>query len=381
MKIGKHELRLERRLAPLAGGDAAKISLVAILVGLALFSIIFILADVNPLSAYKTLFSYAFTSPYGLSATANRFVYLLLCTLAFIIPFRAGLWNIGMTGQLYFGALGAFGVLYAFTGAWAPPTPDPGVSSGLVILLMILVAALCGAGFAAIAGFLKGRFNVNEIVTTIMLNFIALWFVRYMIFGGGPFMNPGGRSESFNVPPSARLSSISVGDVSIPLTIFLAIGIAVLLYFLFTKTKLGYQIKAFGHNPTAARYSGVSPLKITLLVFIIGGMIAGLAGYHYFGGPGGSGYNKIQRNFYLIGDLAFYGIVCGLISLGNPLSAIPVSLFFGGLTTGTRYIQGQFHMAFGLDYALLGVLMILLVAFQFFSRYRIVWTKKLKGGG
>lgn len=190
-------------------------------------------------------------------------------------------------------------------------------------------------------------------------------------------MNPGGRSESFNVAPSACPPLIW----GVPFTIFLALGIAVLLYFLLAKTKIGYQIKALGHNPAAARYSGMSPLKITLLVFIIGGAIAGIAGYHYFGGPCGAGLDKIQRNFYLIGDLAFYGIICGLISLGNPLAAIPVSLFFGGLTVGIRDVQGKFHMAFGLDYALLAVLMITIVAFQFFYRYKIIRTKEPKGRG
>lgn len=368
-------MRLERRLASITGWGAAKISILAVIVGLALFSILFILAGVNPLSAYQHIFSYAFMSSHGLTMTINRFIFLLLCTLAFILPLKAGLWNIGMTGQFYFGALGAFAVLYAFGAVWVPGAPDPGLSPWIVIPLMIIAAALCGAAVAAIAGFLKGRLNVNEIVATIMLNFVALWLVRYMIFAGGPFMNPGGRSESFNVAPSACPPLIW----GVPFTIFLALGIAVLLYFLLAKTKIGYQIKALGHNPAAARYSGVSPFKITLLVFIIGGAIAGIAGYHYFGGPCGAGLDKIQRNFYLIGDLAFYGIVCGLVSLGNPLAAIPAALFFGGLTVGARDVQGKFHMAFGLDYALLGILMITLVAFQFFYRYKIVRMKKPKG--
>lgn len=377
MRIGRYKLRLERRLAPITGWGAAKISILAVIVGLALFSILFILAGVNPLSAYQHIFSYAFMSSHGLTMTINRFIFLLLCTLAFILPLKAGLWNIGMTGQFYFGALGAFAVLYAFGAVWVPGAPDPGLSPAIVIPLMIIAAALCGVAVAAIAGFLKGKLNVNEIVVTIMLNFVALWLVRSMIFAGGPFMNPGGRSESFNVAPSACPPLIW----GVPFTIFLALGIAVLLYFLLAKTKIGYQIKALGHNPAAARYSGVSPFKITLLVFIIGGAIAGIAGYHYFGGPCGAGLDKIQRNFYLIGDLAFYGIICGLVSLGNPLAAIPTALFFGGLTVGARDVQGKFQMAFGLDYALLGILMITLVAFQFFYRYKIVRMKKPKGGG
>lgn len=362
MRIGSYELKLEKRLA-LIGWQAAIISILAIIFALALFSIIFVLAEVNPLSAYREIFSYAFANPYGLPLTINRFIFLLLCTSAFIIPFRAGLWNIGMTGQLYAGALAAFAILFAFGGKALPP---PDLSPAILIPLMLIAAAVGGAGLGAIAGFLKGKLDTNEIVVTMMLNFVASWLVAHMIKEGGPFMNPGGRGESFELPPSVYAPLI----MGVPFTIFLALGVAVLLYFLFAKTKIGYQIKAHGHNPAAARYAGISPFRISLLVYILGGAVAGLAGYHYFAAV--PGVYKIARNYGYFGDLAFYGIICGLISLGNPLAAIPVALLFGGLSIGGRFVQGKLHMSFGVDYALLGVLMITLVAFQFFYRYKLV---------
>jgi simple sugar transport system permease protein len=102
----------------------------------------------------------------------------------------------------------------------------------------------------------------------------------------------------------------------------------------------------------------------------MGGAVAGLAGYHYFAAV--PGLYKISSDYGYFGDLAFYGIICGLISLGDALAAIPVALLFGGLSVGGRYVQGKLHMGFGVDYALLGVLMIALVAFQFFYRYKLV---------
>jgi simple sugar transport system permease protein len=347
----------------LTGWQAAIMSILAIVFALVLFSIIFILGGSNPLLAYQEIFSYAFFNRFGLPLTINRFIFLLLCTCAFILPFRAGLWNIGMTGQFYSGALGAFAVLYAF-GAKASLSLE--LSPGIVIPLMLIAAALGGAGLGAIAGFLKGRFDINEIVVTMMLNFVVFWLVAFMIKEGGLFMNPGGRGESFEIPPSGYAPLI----MGVPFTVFLALGLAVLLYYLFAKTRLGYQIKAHGHNPTAARYAGISAFKIPLLVFVLGGAVAGLAGYHYFAAV--PGVYKIARNYAYFGDLAFYGIICGLISLGNPLAAIPVALLFGGLSIGGRFVQGKLGMAFGVDYALLGVLMITLVAFQFFYRYKIV---------
>jgi len=368
MTIGRYEVKLEKRLG-LAGWNAALISILAILFALLLFSLIFILARINPITAYREIFGYAFLNQFGLPLTINRFIFLLLCTCAFIIPFRAGLWNIGMTGQLYAGALSTFGVLLAFG---AKESRSVELAAGLVIPLMLLAAALAGAGLGAIAGFLKGKFNINEIVVTMMLNFITYWLVSQMIKEGGIFMNPGGRGESFEMPPSVYAPLIA----GTPFTILLALGAAVLLYLLFAKTRLGYEIKAYGQSPAAARYAGISSVKVPILVFVLGGALAGWAGYHYFAAV--PGVYKIARNYGYFGDLAFYGIICGLISQGNSLAAIPVALLFGGLSIGGRYVQGKLSMSFGVDYALLGVLMITLVAFQFFYRYRIVWAKAVK---
>ncbi|MFN2242225.1 MAG: ABC transporter permease [Anaerolineae bacterium] len=368
MTIGSYEFKLEKRMV-LRNWEAALISILAIVFALLLFSLIFLFAGINPISAYQEIFSYAFVNKFGLPLTINRFIFLLLCTSAFIIPYRAGLWNIGMTGQLYFGALGAFGALMALGGKESIRAE---LNPLLLIPLMLFAAAVGGALLGALAGFLKGKYNINEIVVTMVLNFVAYWLVAYMIKEGGPFMNPGGRGESFELPPSVYAPLL--GDI--PFTIFLALGLALLLYFLFAKTRLGYEIKAHGLSPAAARYAGISPVGIPILVFILGGAIAGLAGYHYFAAV--PGVYKIARNYGYFGDLAFYGIICGLISQGNPLAAIPITLLFGGLSVGGRFVQGKLHMSFGVDYALLGVLMISLVAFQFFYRYRIVWTKIAK---
>ena len=368
MRLGSYELKLEKRVV-LTSWQAATISILAIIVALVLFGFIFIIAGVNPLVAYREIFSFAFANPFGLPLTFNRSIFLLLCTCAFIIPYRAGLWNIGMTGQFYAGALAAYAVLFAlgiqeFNAAYLSPA--------IIIPLMLIAASLGGAMLGAIAGFLKGKYNVNEIVVTMMLNFMTFWLVAFMIKEGGPFMNPGGRGESFELPDYLRAPLF----YDVPFTILIALGAAVLLYFMFARTRIGYQIRAYGKNPSAAKYAGISPFRIPLLVFIMGGALAGLAGYHYFAAV--PGVYKIARNYGFFGDLAFYGIICGLISQGNPIAAIPVAFLFGGLSIGGRFVQGKLHMSFGIDYALLGVLMITLVAFQFFYRYKIVWVKTQK---
>lgn len=368
MRIGGYELKREPRVT-LSGWQAALISILAILFALTLLSLLFIIAGVNPLVAYQEIFSYAFANPYGLPLTINRSIFLLLCTYAFIIPYKAGLWNIGMTGQLYAGSICVFAIVVAFGGK---ELNNPYLAPGLLIPLMLIGAALGGMLLGAIAGLLKGKYNVNEIVSTMMLNFITFWLVSFMIKEGGPFMKSGGEGESFNLPSSIFAPLI----MGVPFTIFIALGLAVLLYYLFAKTKIGYQIKAYGLSPSAARYAGIKTSMIPLLVFIMGGAIAGLAGYHYFAAV--PGLYKIPKSYGEFGDLAFYGIICGLISQGNPIAAIPVALLFGGLSNGGRFVQGQLHMSFGVDYALLGVLMISLVAFQFFYRYKFTWVLVVK---
>jgi simple sugar transport system permease protein len=368
MKLGSHRLELQKR-SVLASWQAASISIFAIIVALILFGFVFILAGINPLVAYKEIFSYAFFNPFGLPLTINRFIFILLCTYAFIIPYRAGLWNIGMTGQLYAGTLSAYAVLYILGLNAFDSTP---ISSLIVLPLMMIAAALGGAALGSIAGFLKGKYNINEIVVTMMLNFMIFWFVSFMIKDGGPFMNPGGRGESFDLPVYLRAPLIA----DIPFTIFIALGAGLLLAFMFAKTRIGYEIRAYGQSPAAAEYAGISKFLIPLSVFIMGGALAGLAGYHYFAAV--PGVYKIARNYGLFGDLAFYGIICGLIAQGNPLASIPIALLFGGLSIGGRFVQGKLSMSFGVDFALLGVLMITLVAFQFFYRYTIVWKRTNK---
>lgn len=365
MRLGGYEFKLEKKVR-ITGWEATAISLLAILLGLALVGLIFLQAGVNPLTGYRAIFSYAFVNTFGLPLTINRSIFILLCTCAFIVPIRAGLWNIGMAGQLYGGALAAFGVALAL-GAKGSQTPT--LAPGIIIGLMMLAALVGGAVVGAIPGFLKGRFNTNEIVVTMMLNSIAFWLIAYMIKEGGPFMGGGGEGEGFKLSSSVFPPMVLGGPFTIPV----ALGLAALLHFMFAKTTLGYQIKAFGLSPSAARYAGISPQNVPLLVFILGGLLAGLAGYHYFAAV--PGVYKIPLNYGDFGDLSFYGIICGLISQASPVAAIPFALLFGGLTNGGRFVQGQLQLGYGIDYALLGVLMITLVAFQFFYRNTIVWKK------
>ncbi|MDR7482999.1 MAG: ABC transporter permease [Armatimonadota bacterium] len=363
MRLGRYALTLEPR--PAQGALYAVLTAVlAILLALVLSSVLFLSGDADVVSAYRAIFAYAFLNPRGLVATVHRAIYLLLCTLAFVVPLRAGLWNIGLPGQVYAGALAAFAVPFALRAhELLGPPPAP----GLVILLMAAAAAVAGAALAGAVGVLRARFQVNEILVTMMLNSILFWLVAHVIKEGGPFMSATAEGEGFELPAALRAPLV----YGVPLTAALALAAALLLDVFFARTTLGYRVRAFGENPAAARYAGIQPVRLTVLVFLMGGAFAGLAGYHYFGAV--PGLYKIPGNYGFYGDLAFYGIICALIARGSSLGAVPIALLFAGLSLGARFAQGALRLPFGVDYAMLGLLMMTFVGSHVLYHFRIVW--------
>ena len=365
MRLGRYELTLEPRPA-LPAIYTALTAVVAILLALALSSFLFLSADASLLGAYRTVFSNAFFTPRGLLATLQRSVYLLFCTYAFLVPLRAGLWNIGLPGQVYAGGLAAFAVPFILR---AQETPVLALPPALIIALMVAAAAVAGAAVGGFAGVLRAKLQVNEILVTMMLNSILFWLVSYMIKEGGPFMGATAEGEGFTLPSQLTAPLLR----GVPFTAALALGAAVLLDLLFAKMALGYRIRAFGENPAAARYGGISPVALSLLVFLLGGAFAGLAGYHNFAAI--PGLYKIPGNYGFYGDLAFYGIISALIARGSAVGAVPIAVLFAGLSLGARFAQGALHLPFGVDYALLGLLMMTFIASHVLYDFRITWRR------
>ncbi|MFO3797931.1 MAG: ABC transporter permease subunit, partial [Anaerolineales bacterium] len=221
-----------------------------------------------------------------------------------------------------------------------------------------------------LAGFLRGKWGVNEIVITLMLNNIGYWLI-YSLVLGGPWMGIA-ESESKPLPASAHAPMIW----RLPFTAVFAPIISLILYFLFMKSSIGFQIKALGSSPSAAEHAGINSLKISVLVMAIGGAIAGLSAYHMWAGD--PAFLKIPRPdaYKAIGDFTYWGIMVGLVCILNPLAAIPLSIFVGLLKEGGTVLVRRLGLSFGLDYVFLGILFLTFVALQFFYRYKIVWVKK-----
>ena len=360
MKLPK--LKLEKVLV-ITGRDAVKISILSIIIAFVIFSAFIFLEGANPINVYKCVFSYAFDPKTGLQTMIHRSTLLLFATLAFILPLKAGLWNVGMEGQLYVGTVGAFAVAYAYGN----------LSPTILIPLMLISAGSFGAVYGAFAGFLRGKFGVNEIVITLMLNNIAFWLLHALIMPPtGPWRGIA-ESQSRPLPSSAMAPTVW----KFPFTVIIAPVISVLLFFLFEKTRIGFQIKALGSSQPAAEHAGIDPAKIAIFVMAVGGAIAGLSAYHMWAGDPSFGRIPRPDAYKGIGELTYWGIMVGLVCLLNPLAAIPLSIFVGSLREGGTILVRRYGLTYGLDRVFLGILFLSFIALQFFYRYKIVRKKKV----
>ncbi|MEM0440402.1 MAG: ABC transporter permease [Candidatus Caldarchaeum sp.] len=353
--------RLKReRIITLSGRRAVQVSLLSILSSFIVFSLFLLYEGADPILAYQNMFSFALDPRLGLQLTIHRSILLLFSTLAFIIPLRAGLWNVGMEGQFYLGTIGAFFIAYTFAD----------LSSEILIPLIILGAMAGGAFYGAVAGTLRGKFNVNEVVVTLMMNNIAFWLI-YLLVVGGPWA---GIAESSSRPLPKSAHAPYVFDV--PFTTFLALAIAAILYIFLTKTTIGFKIRVLGLSVNAAKYVGINEFRTSVFVMSMGGAIAGIAGYHMWAADPAFLMIPRPEAYKAIGDLTYWGIILGLITLLNPLPAIPASLFMGSIIVGATVLVRRMRLPFGLDFLFLGIISITFAAFQFYYNYRIRVLKR-----
>jgi general nucleoside transport system permease protein len=292
-----------------------------------------------------------------LSDTLVKASPILLTTLACIIAFRMRLWNIGADGQMFLGAWAATGVAVFLL----PKTTDRAVMLGAMAIAGILAGVLYGA----IPGFLKARLNINEIITTLMLNYVAYKWVEYFVVVGpwsiGDFESTG------RFPASATWPRLTEYAAKIPITagltahpgILLGIGAAVLLAWIIYRSRWGYEIRVIGNNPNAARYAGINLARNILLVMCLSGGLAGLAGMNEV-----AALRELNGRFNR--GYGFTGVIVAWLARLNPLSAIFVSILFGGLLVGTKLIQPQ-----GIASMLQGVILFVVVGTELLFHYRI----------
>ena len=299
----------------------------------------------NVIHAYSALFTGSYGSLSSISDTLVRVSPLIFASISVAIAFRAGLFNIGAAGQLAVGAMAADMVGLTFT-SWP---------SWVLIPTMLLASILAGAIWGGIAGFLKAFRGAHEVVTTIMLNWIAFFGTDYLI-NSPPFAAPFGTTQTIALPPNATLPPIAgvynqifgngqpllnTFTYKVDVSIFFALIALVIYWFIISRTTFGYEIRVIGQNPKAAKYAGIPTRRNIFLVMAIAGGFAGLAGStNLMGQPG---YNLTATAFSAL-PTGFDAIAVALLGQTTAIGILLASLLIGGLRSGSTAMQSLAHV-------------------------------------
>jgi len=296
----------------------------------------------------------SFGSLTALVDTLNRSAPILLTGLATVIAYRAKVWNIGQEGQLYAGAMAVTFVILAF-----PVTQLPTL---VYVPLLLIVAILGGVLWGSIPGILKARFNVNEIIVTVMLNYVITYICTFLL--NGVWQEPG--SFYYNtVPfPESSNSPLFFGTklhLGFPIALLLALGV----YFLLWKTRLGYEIRAIGLNPVASTYKGINTKWVILIVMLLSGAISGLAG--------GTELLGIHHRliFGFSSSFGFTGILIALLGRLHPLGVILAAIFFGALRNGSTAMRIYSNVSGEIVTLIMGLVIIMLLFSEALFKYRV----------
>ena len=339
----------------------ALLPLIATLAALAVGAVMLLLLGVNPVDAYGAMLEGAFGSSNALAETLVKATPLLLVGLGICVAFRGNVINIGGEGQMIIGAiLGTLvGLSFSDWPGWA------------VIILSLFVGFLGGAAWGAIPGVLKAYFNVNEILSTIMMNAIAIQTMNFLL--AGPMIDPAQAELASKIPQTARLMDAFRLPRLVPTRLHLGALIAVvfafLVYILLWRTIWGYRIRAVGQNPSASRYAGVNVKRYIVLAILLSGAFAGLAGVVQVFGVN---YRMITDGSAtgFTGSAGFNGIVVALFGQLHPLGAIPASIFFGALLVGANKMQRVMQVPSALITALNGLVVVFVVSSEFWRKKR-----------
>ena len=331
--------------------------ILAVLAAMVVGGILLLLLGVNPFEAYGAMFKGALGNVSGLTQTLTKMTPLLLVALGICIAFRGGVINIGGEGQIIIGAIAASAVALAF-----PEWPR-----WLLLPLSLIAGALGGAFWGGIAGVLKARLNVNEILTTVMLNAIAFQLMNYLL--RGPMLDPEQIEAGTNIPQTAALPEQVWLLRLVPRTLLhsgliLAIVLAFVVYLFLWRTTIGYRIRAVGLSPAASRYAGIPVRTYLALSMILSGGFAGLAGAVEVTGV----HHRMIEG--LSGGYGFSGIVAALFGQLHPLGAIPASFFFASLLVGADKMQRTMQVPSALVVTLNGLIVLFVVSSEIFARRR-----------
>ncbi|MDI3516492.1 MAG: ral nucleoside transport system permease protein [Thermotogota bacterium] len=352
-------LRLERRESTSKTFQIA-ISVLTVVLALVVVGILLYFFGVNPIEAYKEMFLWPFGNVYGFSDTLVKSIPITLAALGLIFPFQMRVWNIGAEGQFLMGAFGAsLAALYIF----------PGLENRiLMVLLVSMFGIIFGSLWAAIPGLMKAYLRADEIVSTIMLNYVALLWIDYLVYG--PWKDPQGYNFPMTkfFPDAAWLpyfgqTQIHAGIIILPLAAFFA-------YYLTRLSPWGLKIKVIGDNEKTAWYAGINVNRELFVAMLLSGALAGLGGaLHMMGAQ-----HRLQHGFSA--GYGYTAIIVAWLGKLNPWAVLIVGILFTGLLVGNEQLQIFFGIPISLIFVFQGVVLLGLLAGEILSRYRIKFARK-----
>jgi simple sugar transport system permease protein len=353
------KIRLEPRLEEPPSWYPWLVSLGAIIVALIIGGIVIELAGGNAIKSYLHIGEASFGNIGVLSDTIVKATPILLTGLACSVAFRMKLWNIGAEGQFIMGAWGASAVVLF-------PILAPSTSPWIFIPTMMVAAMAAGAAWGFIPGYLKAKLNVNEIITTLMMNYIAISWVNFWVFA---VWSEGGFQMSPEFPAVAWLPRLLSYAKAFPLFrgltthmgFLFGVIAAIILWFMVYRSRWGYEIRLIGDNPKAATYAGINIARNTIFVMMLSGALAGLGGMSEVTGV----VHRLQTSPIAAG-YGFTGIIVAWLAKLNPIAIIFVSVLFGALLLAGREIQPS-----GVPKMIQGIVLVCLIASDFFLRYRV----------
>jgi len=306
-----------RRLA-----EAAVVPAATLVAALAVCAVVVAIAGASPIAALRALWEGAFGSSFAIANVLAKTTPLLLTGLAVAIAFRCGFWNIGAEGQFTVGALAAAAVGLA----------APGAPGAVLMPAAFAAAALAGGAWCLVAAVLRTKRGANEVITTIMLNFVALYFLSYCVHG--PLREAAGTQPvSELVPEAMRLARIAGAQYPVHAGIFVALAAAVVLDIVLLRTTLGYRVRAVGLAPEVSRLSGISVAGHVVVAALLSGGLAGLAGAVEIAGVLHRLYDRVSAGY------GYTAIAVALLARLRPAAVLPAAVFFGALDAGASRLQ------------------------------------------
>jgi general nucleoside transport system permease protein len=355
-------VRVEPRVEEVPRWLPLLVSIGAILLALVVGAIVLAIVGGDPLATYAHIAKASFGSWGVFSDTLVKATPLILVGLACSLAFRMRLWNIGAEGQFFLGALAASAVVLI-------PIVPPEAPKVLMLLTMAVAGFVGGALWGFVPGFLKAKLNVNEVVTTLMMNYIAISLTNFCIYA---IWSESGFQMSPVFPKSAwmpRLADyaktvLAFRGLTLHLGLLLALVAAGVLWWVIYRSRWGFEIQLIGDNPKAARYAGINVVRNTVLVMMISGGLAGLAGMSEISGV----VHRLQAA--ISPGYGFTGIIIAWLAKLNPLVVVPVSILFGSLLLAGREIQPS-----GIPRLIQGIILFMLIASEVLLRYRIRFVR------